>query len=209
MTEEERRAIQSLRDRDGMTFAAIAGLLGRKEQSVRANYLRDRERPDFACGADTPPLPRERTLVLFKPDAVRRRLVGKLMGRFEYIGLDLIISRRTTITGADFVHRHHPDLVDKHGPVIAAAVVKYMTSGPLIATIWEGYRAIDASRRIIGSTFPAEAARGTIRRDFSQMSRDEVLVTTTMTGNLVHGSRTANEAKREIALWFGAGSCGR
>jgi nucleoside-diphosphate kinase len=143
----------------------------------------------------------ERTLVVFKPDAVRRRLVGVLIKRFENIGLDLILASRRTVN-TEFVLHHHNDLLDKYGRRVADAVATYMTSGPLVATIWEGTDAAAAGRRLIGPTFPAQAPPGSIRGDYAHFSLEDIHRTGRMSGNLVHGSRTAAEAQREISLWF-------
>ena len=143
----------------------------------------------------------QRTLVVFKPDTIRRRLVGELVQRFESAGLDLLAARRRTVE-AEFVFRHHLDLVDKYGDEVARSVVAYLTSGPVIATIWEGPDAIAAGRRLIGPTFPADAPSGTIRGDYATGSLEDIQRTGHMAGNLVHGSRTLAEAQREIGLWF-------
>jgi len=144
----------------------------------------------------------EHTLIVFKPDAVQRGLVSTLMGRFESVGLDLLIAARRTVA-PDFVLRHHDGLLATYGRVITEAVIAYMTSGPLIATIWEGLDATAAGRRLIGPTFPAQARPGTIRGDYAHFRADDVRRTGVLPGNLVHGSRTVGDAKREIELWFG------
>ncbi|MFK0250216.1 nucleoside-diphosphate kinase [Amycolatopsis azurea] len=209
VTEKERRLIQLLRGREGLTFTSIGRRLGRAPKTVEAYYVRDLGHPKFAYSRGLPPPPPELTLILFKPDAVRQRLVGVLIQRFEGIGLDLIYSRRARITDPEMVYQHHPDLFSKHGAVIADAVVDYMMSGPLIATVWSGIDAVAAGRRQIGPTFPAEAPATTIRGQFSRMSRRDVLKTGVMEGNIIHGSRTTDEAQREIKLWFGSNACGR
>jgi nucleoside-diphosphate kinase len=143
----------------------------------------------------------ERTLVVFKPDTLRRGLVSVLAKRFQVAGLDLLVARRRWID-AEFVFCHHQDLAVKHGDIVVQAVVDYMTSGPVIASIWEGPDAPAIGRALIGPTFPADAPPGTIRGDYADFSVEDVLRTGTMPGNLVHGSRTSDDAKREIRLWF-------
>ena len=132
--------------------------------------------------------PEERSLVLIKPDAVRRGLVGEILARFERKGLriDAMVSR--TMDG-DFADQHYAEHVDKpfYPPLKA-----FMTGGPLVALVLSGDQAIDVVRAMIGSTDGRKAAAGTIRGDFSLSNRE----------NLVHASDSPDSAKREIALWF-------
>lgn len=132
--------------------------------------------------------PEERSLVLIKPDAVRRGLVGEILARFESKGLriDAMVSR--TMDG-DFADQHYAEHVDKpfYPPLKA-----FMTGGPLVALVLSGDQAIDVVRAMIGSTDGRKAAAGTIRGDFSLSNRE----------NLVHASDSPDSAKREIALWF-------
>ncbi len=132
--------------------------------------------------------PDERTLVLIKPDAVRRGLVGEILARFERKGLriDALMSR--TMDG-DFADQHYAEHVDKpfYPPLKA-----FMTGGPLVALVLAGDQVIDVVRGMIGSTDGRAAAAGTIRGDLSLSNRE----------NLVHASDSVDSAKREIALWF-------
>lgn len=130
----------------------------------------------------------QRTLVLLKPDAVRRGLVGNVLSRFEAKGLTIVAleQRHIDATQADAHYAEHvardfyPPLRD------------FVTSGPLIAAILEGDEAIEVVRAINGATDGRKAAAGTIRGDLSLSNRE----------NLVHGSDSAESAVREIALWF-------
>jgi nucleoside-diphosphate kinase len=132
--------------------------------------------------------PAERTLVLIKPDAVRRGLVGEILGRFERKGLAVVelVQRRMD---AELADQHYAEHVAKpfYPPLKA-----FMTGGPLVALILEGDGAIDVVRALVGVTDGRKAAAGTIRGDFSLSNRE----------NLVHASDSADSAKREIALWF-------
>jgi nucleoside-diphosphate kinase len=132
--------------------------------------------------------PDERTLVLIKPDAVRRGLVGEILGRFERKGLriDALVVR--TMDG-DFADQHYAEHVDKpfYPPLKA-----FMTSGPLAALVLSGDQVIEVVRGMIGATDGRKAAAGTIRGDLSLSNRE----------NLVHASDSVDSAKREIALWF-------
>ena len=132
--------------------------------------------------------PDERSLVLIKPDAVRRGLVGEIISRFERKGLRIDAMETRTLTG-DFADQHYAEHVDKpfYPPLKA-----FMTGGPLVALVLSGDQAIEVVRGMLGSTDGRKAAAGTIRGDFSLSNRE----------NLVHASDSADSAKREIALWF-------
>ncbi len=130
----------------------------------------------------------QRTLVLLKPDAVRRGLVGRVIGRFEAKGLTIVALEQRHITGeqADAHYAEHVDR-DFYPPLRA-----FVTSGPLVAIVLEGDEAVDVVRAINGATDGRRAAPGSIRGDLSLSNRE----------NLVHGSDSAESAEREIALWF-------
>lgn len=130
----------------------------------------------------------ERTLVLLKPDAVRRGLVGQVLARFEAKGLGIVAMELRTITGeqADAHYAEHVDR-DFYPPLRTFA-----TSGPLVALVLEGDEAIAVVRALNGATDGRQAAPGTIRGDLSLSNRE----------NLVHASDSPESAEREIALWF-------
>ncbi|MEQ6903130.1 nucleoside-diphosphate kinase [Nocardioides sp. YIM 152588] len=130
----------------------------------------------------------QRTLVLLKPDAVRRGLVGEVLSRFEAKGLSLVAMELRTITGDD-ADAHYAEHVERdfYPPLRA-----FVTSGPLVAMVLEGDEAIEVVRALNGATDGRKAAPGTIRGDLSLSNRE----------NLVHGSDSPESAEREIALWF-------
>lgn len=130
----------------------------------------------------------ERTLVLLKPDTVRRGLIGEVLGRFEAKGLS-IVAMELRHVDADLADRHYAEHVERdfYPPLRA-----FVTSGPLVALVLEGDSAIDVVRALNGATDGRKAAPGTIRGDLSLSNRE----------NLVHGSDSADSAAREIALWF-------
>jgi nucleoside-diphosphate kinase len=130
----------------------------------------------------------ERTLVLVKPDAVRRGLVGELISRFERKGLTIEEMRLRTMDAA-LADEHYAEHVDK---AFYPPLKDFMTSGPLVAMILSGDQAIEVVRALTGATDGRKAAPGTIRGDFSLSNRE----------NLVHASDSPESAKREIALWF-------
>lgn len=130
----------------------------------------------------------QRSLVLIKPDAVRRGLVGQVLSRFEAKGLTLVEMELRTITGEQ-ADQHYVEHVERdfYPPLRA-----FVTSGPLVALIVEGDHAVEVVRAINGATDGRKAAPGTIRGDFSLSNRE----------NLVHASDSPESAEREIALWF-------
>jgi nucleoside-diphosphate kinase len=130
----------------------------------------------------------ERSLVLIKPDAVRRGLVGEILGRFERKGL---IVEALVLRGMDgaLADEHYADHVDK---AFYPPLKDFMTSGPLVAVVLAGDEVIEVVRTMIGATDGRKAAAGTIRGDLSLSNRE----------NLVHASDSPESAKRELALWF-------
>lgn len=131
----------------------------------------------------------ERTLVLIKPDGVARSLVGEIIGRIERKGLTLVAMEHKTITD-DLAGRHY---AEHDGKPFFPSLIEFITSGPLVAAVVEGPRAVAAFRQIAGGTDPVEkAATGTIRGDLALNTQN----------NLVHGSDSPESAEREIALWF-------
>jgi nucleoside-diphosphate kinase len=131
----------------------------------------------------------QRTLLLIKPDGVERRLVGEIIGRIERKGLTVAALAMRVIS--DELARQH--YAEHDGKPFFASLLEFITSGPLVAAIVEGPRAVAAVRQLAGATDPVDsAAPGTIRGDFGL----EVQF------NLVHGSDSAESAKREIGLWF-------
>jgi nucleoside-diphosphate kinase len=130
----------------------------------------------------------ERTLVLIKPDAVRRGLVGEVLRRFERKGL-VIEAMRWRTMDPDLADRHYAEHVSKP---FYPPLKEFMTGGPLVALILSGDRAVEVVRNLTGATDGRAAAAGTIRGDFSLSNRE----------NLVHASDSPDSAKRELALWF-------
>ncbi|WP_326552403.1 nucleoside-diphosphate kinase [Micromonospora sp. NBC_01813] len=130
----------------------------------------------------------QRTLVLIKPDAVRRGLVGEILGRFERKGLQLVALtlREMDVALAD---AHYADHVDKP---FYPPLKEFMTGGALVALVLAGDQAVDVVRGLIGSTDGRKAAAGTIRGDLGLSNRE----------NLVHASDSPESAAREIKLWF-------
>jgi nucleoside-diphosphate kinase len=130
----------------------------------------------------------ERTFSIIKPDATRRNLTGQINARFEAAGLRIVAQKRLQLTEAQAgqfyaVHRERPFYGD---------LVRFMTSGPVVVQVFEGEGAVALNRDIMGATNPANAAAGTIRRDFAE----------SIEANSVHGSDSAENAATEIAFFF-------
>ena len=135
-----------------------------------------------------PPVPTQRSLVLIKPDAVRRGLAGEIIGRLESKGLTIVAMELRQMTGelADQLYAEH--IERPFYPPLRL----FITSGPSVAMIVEGDEAIDVVRLVNGATDGRRARAGTIRGDFALSNRE----------NLVHGSDSLESAKREIAIFF-------
>nr|XP_060642223.1 nucleoside diphosphate kinase, mitochondrial [Anolis sagrei ordinatus] len=130
----------------------------------------------------------ERTLIALKPDGVQRRLLGDVIKRFERRGFKLI-GLKLLQANEGILAQHYQHLQKKP---FYQELVQYMTSGPVVAMVWEGHNVVMASRAMVGETNPAEAKPGTFRGDFSiHVSR-----------NVVHASDSVETAQREISLWF-------
>lgn len=132
---------------------------------------------------------KEQTLVIIKPDGVRRKIAGKIIKRFENRYLDILDLKMETLT-KEQLEQHYQHLVEKP---FYPEIVEYMTSGPVILMILSGEDAIATVRQIVGATNPLEAQVGTIRGEFGQSKSQ----------NLVHASDSAEAAKLEIARFFG------
>ncbi|WP_020617723.1 nucleoside-diphosphate kinase [Paenibacillus daejeonensis] len=131
----------------------------------------------------------ERTFVMVKPDGVKRGLMGEIVSRFEKKGLVLKDIKVMTIPTA-LAEEHYREHKEKK---FFGELVDFITSGPVLAMIWEGDKAVTNARSLIGKTNPAEAAPGTIRGDFALI----------MDSNIVHGADSPESAEREIGLFFG------
>ncbi|NMB41518.1 MAG: nucleoside-diphosphate kinase [Firmicutes bacterium] len=130
----------------------------------------------------------EKTFVMLKPDAVQRNLIGEVIGRFEKKGLKLVALKMLTID-QEMANQHYNEHV---GKPFFDDLVSFITSGPVVAMVWEGRQAIQVARKMMGSTDPQEAPTGTIRGDYGLFTGN----------NIVHGSDSPESAAREISLFF-------
>jgi len=130
----------------------------------------------------------ERTYIMVKPDGVERRLTGEIIRRFENRGLRLV-GLKMFLPSREVAEKHYGAHREKP---FFGGLVEFITSGPVVAMVWEGAQAVRAARQLIGATNPLEAAPGSIRADFAVEIGE----------NLVHGSDAPETAQAEIALWF-------
>ncbi|NDJ16041.1 nucleoside-diphosphate kinase [Myxacorys almedinensis] len=130
----------------------------------------------------------ERTFLAIKPDGVQRKLIGEIIKRFETKGFTLVGLKFMSVN-RELAEQHYD--VHKERPFFGN-LVEFITSGPIIAMVWEGDGVVSAARKVIGATNPLTAEPGTIRGDYgANIGR-----------NLIHGSDAIETAQREIALWF-------
>lgn len=130
----------------------------------------------------------ERTLSIIKPDAVKKRVIGKILDRFESNGLKIVALKKTTLSRAEAenfyaIHKDRPFFKD---------LVEFMISGPVVISVLEGEGAVLKNRELMGATNPKEAKSGTIRADFAE----------SIDANAVHGSDSLENAKIEIEFFF-------
>ncbi|XP_039632108.1 nucleoside diphosphate kinase 3 [Polypterus senegalus] len=130
----------------------------------------------------------ERTLIAVKPDGVQRRLVGLILNRFEQKGFKLV-GLKLMQASEDLLKDHYIELREKP---FYEHLIRYMSSGPVVVMVWQGFNVVKMARKMLGETNPADSLPGTIRGDFCvDVSR-----------NVVHGSDSVHSARREILLWF-------
>ena len=146
----------------------------------------------------------ERTLILFKPDAVQRGVVGEILTRFERVGLK-IIGTKMIAPGKDHYYKHYEEIgqvITRRGEETFNNVLDMMNQGPVIAMVLEGVEAVEVVRKLVGPTEPKSAAPGTIRGDFSHISYGYADSVSKGIPNLIHASGDESEAEQEIAHWF-------
>ena len=149
----------------------------------------------------------QRTLILFKPDAVQRGIVGEILTRFERVGLK-IVGTKMIFPDKDHYHKHYEKIgkmITRRGEKAFDLALNFMTQGPVIAMVLEGVDAVELVRKLVGGTEPKNAAPGTIRGDFSHMSFGYADQAGRGIPNLIHASGCMEEAAEEIAHWFNDG----
>jgi nucleoside-diphosphate kinase len=148
----------------------------------------------------------EKTLIIFKPDAVQRGIVGEVVTRFEKAGFK-IVGTKMLQPDYDHYHKHYEGigtLKTRKGDDIFESTLASMQDGPVIAMVLEGVEAIETVRKMIGATEPRSALPGTIRGDFAHVTYGQASSVGKGVANIIHASADASEAKKEIAHWFAA-----
>ncbi|MBI4992114.1 MAG: nucleoside-diphosphate kinase [Candidatus Harrisonbacteria bacterium] len=143
---------------------------------------------------------KERTLVLLKPDAVQRNLVGEIVGRFEKAGLK-IVAMKFLLPTKEQAYMHYkinPNLPQ----TILDHLAKFLSASPVVAMVLEGNKAIPVVRKLVGSTEPLQSDVGTIRGDFTLDSYDLADKDGRAVRNLVHASSSTDDAEKETKVWF-------
>lgn len=148
----------------------------------------------------------ERTLIIFKPDAVQRGIVGEVLSRFEKVGLKIIGMK---MLSPDYDHYYHHyetigKMVSRRGEAQFQVQLGAMQEGPVIAAVLEGVEAVALVRKLVGATNAKEAAPGTIRGDYAHASLDYVNEHNVALPTVLHASGDTDEAKQEIDHWFTA-----
>ncbi|RVE60023.1 hypothetical protein OJAV_G00194750 [Oryzias javanicus] len=130
----------------------------------------------------------ERTFIAIKPDGVQRGIIGEIIKRFEMKGFKLV-GMKMVQASEDLLMKHYIDLKDRP---FFPTLVNYMSSGPVVAMVWEGKGVVKTGRVMLGETNPADSKPGTIRGDFC----------IDVSKNIIHGSDSVESANTEISLWF-------
>ncbi len=166
----------------------------------------------------------ERTLIVLKPDSVKRGIIGEIITRFERTGLKISAMKMMT-PSQDLVDKHYPDELipivggktkkdwdtygieysesaDEIGKMIVKATRDFMRSAPVVAIILQGDHSVEIVRKMVGSTGPKDSAPGTIRGDYAHLSLGQASLKKKGAANIIHASGTPKEAEQEIAMWF-------
>lgn len=146
----------------------------------------------------------ERTLIILKPDTIQRGLIGEIITRFERAGLKIIAMKMIAPDELHF-HKHYEgisSLISRWGEDIYDITLKQMTETPVIAFVLEGVEAVSHVRKMVGTTDPKDSAPGTIRGDYTHITRAYTNPIGSTLPNILHASGNVEEALQEVALWF-------
>jgi nucleoside-diphosphate kinase len=146
----------------------------------------------------------EKTLIVFKPDAVQRGIVGEIITRFERAGFKIVATKMLEPNYEHYFEHYEGigTLKTRKGDEIFESQLASMQEGPVIAMVLEGVDAVEAVRKMVGDTQPKSAAPGTIRGDYAHVSYGAAASVGRGVANIVHASADSAEAKKEIAHWF-------
>jgi|TARA_Y100000310_G_scaffold257267_1_gene265302 nucleoside-diphosphate kinase len=140
----------------------------------------------------------QQTLILIKPDGVKRSLTGEILKKFEQRGLKIVGLKMIQVE-PDFSKKHYAAHIDKD---FYKGLEKFITSGPVVAVVIEGVNSVEVVRKIVGSTEPKTAEVGTIRGDYAHVSIEHANSKDEAAQNLIHASGNLKEAEQEVSLWF-------
>ena len=146
----------------------------------------------------------ERTLIILKPDAVKRGIVGEILMRFERVGLKIVGAKMLRPNYEQFHHHYEgiSGMVSRRGEKAFNVTLEMMQEGPVIAMVLEGIEAVSLVRKMVGTTEPKSAQPGTIRGDYAHISFDYADKESIGTPNIIHASGDVKEAEAEIGHWF-------
>lgn len=146
----------------------------------------------------------ERTLIILKPDTIQRGLIGEIITRFEKAGLKIVAMKMIAPDELHF-HKHYEgisSLISRWGQDIYDITLKQMTETPVIVFVLEGIESVEHVRKMVGTTDPKDSAPGTIRGDYTHITRGYTNPIGATLPNILHASGNAEEAEKEITLWF-------
>jgi len=148
----------------------------------------------------------QRTLIIFKPDAVQRGLVGEILSRFERVGLKIVGAKMLQPAYQHYFEHYEGigTLKTRKGDKIFEDTLASMQEGPVIAMVLEGVEAVETVRKMVGATEPKSAVPGTIRGDYAHASFGQAATIDRGVANIIHASADADEAAKEVAHWFKA-----
>ena len=144
----------------------------------------------------------QRSLILLKPDALERGIVGEIITRFERVGAKMV-GMKLLVSEKDTAGKHYTDdLAKRRGEKVRELMIAMLTSGPIVAIAFEGIDMVEVARKMVGGTEPKTAAPGTIRGDYAHISFKHADEHGIGVFNLIHASGNAEEAASEVAVWF-------
>ncbi len=146
----------------------------------------------------------ERTLIIFKPDALQRGIVGEILSRFERVGLKMVAAKMAQPSHEHFYHHYENigQMISRRGQAAFDVTLEMMQAGPVLAVVLQGVEAVEQVRKMVGTTEPKSAQPGTIRGDYAHISFGYADKNGIGIQNLIHASGDPEEAAKEIAHWF-------
>lgn len=146
----------------------------------------------------------EQTLIVLKPDALQRGIIGEIVTRFERVGLKIVAAKIVQPSEDHYYHHYETigKMISRRGQEAFDVTLAFMQEGPVLAMVLEGIEAVSLVRKMVGTTEPKSAAPGTIRGDYSHISFEYANGKGVSIPNLIHASGDPDEAKQEIAHWF-------